>query len=146
VVAVASDRGIDALKESRMKSLWFGLGLLVLPGCVVGVEHDHDSAPSTLTVDWTIDGTHNPSECRQGDTPSILIQVLARRDIAFEREFDCEESSVTFDISPGTYFVSATLLDSRGDDATTTVDSDDFDLLYDDDYTVNIDFPADSFL
>jgi hypothetical protein len=143
---VRYERGIETLKESRMKSLLFGLGLLVLPGCVVGVEHDHGSAPSTLTVDWTIDGTHNPSECRQGDTPSILIQVLTRRDNVFEREFDCEESSVTFDIAPGTYIVSATLLDPGGRDATTTVDSDEFDLLYDDDYTVNIDFPSDSFL
>jgi hypothetical protein len=134
-------------KELRMNSwLAIGLSVLVLPGCVVAADHGgHGAAPSTLTVDWTIDNTHDPAQCRQGDTPSIFITVESHAGTEFKETVDCEASSDTFALDPGHYWVTATLLDPDGDDATTTVESDDFDLLVDDDQTINIDFPADSF-
>ena len=109
------------------------LALLALgfTGCVVDSHHPRAGAyaPGTLIVDWTIDGTTDPAECRQGDTPTIDITIETRSGaIVDEFTADCEDFETSVDLDPGTYQASALLLDSSNRDATTTVGIDPFSL------------------
>jgi hypothetical protein len=124
--------------------------LFLTSGCVVDGHHDHgpvSDGAATLSVDWTVDGTTDPSQCRQASAPSILITLEDDSGpVGDDIEVDCEEFGVDIkNLDPGHYYISAVLLDPNGDDRTTTVDSDRFTLYGGDDLPIDIDFPASSF-
>jgi hypothetical protein len=123
--------------------------LFLTSSCVVDDHHNPGpvDGPATLTVEWTLDGTDDPSQCRQANAPSILITVEDDDGpVGPDIQVDCEEFGVDVkDLDPGHYYVSALLLDPNGDDRTTTVESDRFSLYADDAFTIDIDFPASSF-
>jgi hypothetical protein len=123
------------------------LGLLLLgcSGCIIATDHDPGFA-ATFTVDWTVDGTTERAECRQGDATSFDL-IVETRSGAFvgEYEADCEDFEISVDLPPGRYQASAVLLDSRGDERTTQVDLDPFSLYEGDELIVDVDFPARSF-
>jgi hypothetical protein len=141
-----ADHVTEGTEMTRYSLLALAFGFT---GCVVDSHHPHqeDYSPSTLIVDWTVDGSTDPAECRQGATPTIDITIETRSG-AFVDEVmaDCEAFETSIDLDPGTYQASALLLDDSGRDATTTVGIDPFTLLEADQLDVSVDFPADSFL
>jgi hypothetical protein len=120
------------------------LGLLECSGCIVAT--DHSGPDGAFTVDWTVDGTTDPSQCRQGDATTFDLIVETRSgDFVDEYEADCEAFEISIDLPPGRYQASAVLLDSRGDERTTQVDLDPFTVFEADELIVDVDFPARSF-
>ena len=121
------------------------LGVFSFSGCVVDATHTHGLS-STLIVDWNVDGTTDPAECRQGGVTDIDI-IVETRSGGFVGEFlaDCRDFETSIDLDPGRYQASATLQDSRGNDLTTEVLIPPFTLLDNDEFQVEVDFPADSF-
>jgi hypothetical protein len=123
------------------------LGVLTCSACVVETSHSVVHGVSTLTVDWNVDGTTDPAQCRQGDATTIAITVeTARGDHVDDYFPDCEDFETTIELAPGSYQLSAVLLDDRGDDRTTAVLVPPFDLFENEDHVVEVDFPAASFL
>jgi hypothetical protein len=120
------------------------LSLLIFPGCVVHTDHAHRG---TLTLDWTVDGTDDPAQCRQGDVDRFSVHVETS-DGAFADDYDapCEAFSISIDLPADDYHADAVLIDSRGRDATTTVPTDDFRVHSGEEVVLDLDFPADSFL
>ncbi len=97
----------------------------------------------TLIVDWTINGTKDPSQCQQGNAPTIDIVVSGSGGGEFQQ--DCGAFATSITLPPGNYSASAVLLDEQGSDRTTVVDMDPFVIRGSDQLTIPIDFPADSF-
>jgi hypothetical protein len=122
------------------------LGLLGCSGCIVAADHPGYGGGATLTVDWTVDGTTDPAQCRQGDAASFDLIVETRAgDLVGEFEGNCEDFETSVDLPPGRYQASAVMLDSRGDDRTTQVDLEPFTLYGGDELILDVDFPARSF-
>lgn len=123
----------------------------VLPGCFV--EGDNDRLPpdpvydGTLVLDWTIDGTTAPFECRQSDAATLSVTIERLRG-AFvgEYEQDCSFFATSIDLRPNDYVAWAVLLDPEGYERTTTIEIDPFTIYGDDVLRIPIDFPPDSFL
>jgi hypothetical protein len=123
------------------------LSLLGCSACVVEPSHSHLHAVSTLTVDWTVDGTTDPAQCRQGNAPTLAITLETDLGHHVDDFFpDCEQFETTIELDPGSYQLSAVLLDDHGDDRTTAVLVPPFDVFEGEDHEVDIDFPADAFL
>lgn len=129
-----------------MKKL-LGLALIAwsVSACVV---HDHHgSGDSTVTVDWTIDGSDDPRACDDNDARYAEVTIDSL-DTPYTDVFteDCDRFGVDIDVPEGGYHVSVVLLDQGRHVITSTVDTDPIDLGYDDSDTVHVDFPDDSFL
>src|SRR5690242_4855902 len=94
------------------------LALVTSMGCG-GTETTVVQSPSdgTLTLDWTINGTHDPAQCNQGAVATIDITVDTI-DGASAGEFqqDCGAFATTITLPPGSYTASAVLLDASGAD------------------------------
>lgn len=102
--------------------------------------------PSTLTVDWTIDGATNPSSCTLSGTDVIEISVedpSGNEVGAFQQACSTFATSIT--LQAGSYSAYAVLLDSTNNPRTTHVAIAPFTLRGNDELHVPIDFPADSF-
>jgi hypothetical protein len=128
-----------------MKKL-LGLALLAWSstGCVV---HDHrGSGDSTLTVEWTIDGSDDARACDDNDVRYAEVTVDGHDGYSNVFTEDCDRFGVDIDVPEGLYDVSVVLLDRGEHVITSTVDTDTIDLAYDDSDTVHVDFPDDSFL
>jgi hypothetical protein len=128
-----------------MKKL-LGLALVAwsASACVV---HDHrGSGDSTLTVEWTIDGSDDPRACDDNDARYAEVTVDSlddgQSDVFME---DCDRFGTDIDVPEGRYHVSVVLLDPGEHVITSTVDTDTIDLGYHDSDTVHVDFPNDSF-
>jgi hypothetical protein len=118
---------------------------VALSGCFFEGDHHDYPRDGTLTVDWTIEGSHATAACRRNgvDTVDIVIST-GRGQPVDEVEEVCEAFEVSIDLFPDTYFVDAVLLDVNGVELTTTVS----DRVYIDpglDTLSAVDFPPDSF-
>jgi hypothetical protein len=124
------------------------LSIVGFTGCVdAGPRSGGGSADSTVIVDWTVDGTKDPAQCQQGDAVTMDITVETRSGaMVGEFQADCEEFATSIDLQPGRYQATALLLDDQGNDRTTSVQIEPFDLLEADQIELDVDFPADSFL
>ena len=122
--------------------------LLLLPGCFIEVDDDPADPlyRGTLVIDWTIDGTADPFECRQSDAATLLVEIETLRG-RFVGEYaqDCEAFATRIDLWPGDYVAWAVLLDPDGYERTTEVAIDPFTIYGDGTLEIPIDFPSDSF-
>jgi hypothetical protein len=126
--------------------------LLATGGCLVGTTPDTatqvDPGPvgvvdGTLIVDWTISGTKDPAQCQQGGARSIDIIISGSGGGEFQQ--DCGVFATSIRLAPGSYSAVAVLIDSSGRDRTTELRMDPFVIHGNDQLTIPIDFPADSF-
>lgn len=119
------------------------------PGCVVS----SDPGPPVviadnglLTVDWTIDGYADPDECDQSSALGISVLVTTWTGALIGDYFAyCDEFVISIELSPGSYYAEATLLDARDRPRTTTVSLGNFEIFGNDELFLAIDFPASSF-
>jgi hypothetical protein len=123
---------------------------LALPGCVA--EATSDSRPVVfeatgfLIVDWSISGAEDPAFCRQSDADVINVALETSEGSPIgEFEQVCESFSTSIELSPGSYFGDAVLLDPAGDARTTPADLGPFEIFGDDELVIPVDFPPDAF-
>ena len=119
-----------------------GLGLL--PGCFVGVDHGH-SREGVFTVEWSIDGGTHGSDCDYYGARYAYITVESRYGTEDYATVSCDAFGYDFYLPPGRYWVTVTMIDSRDDDVSTTIRTDEYSLYEDDSQYVVADFPHDSF-
>jgi hypothetical protein len=100
----------------------------------------------TLIVDWTVDGTKDPAECRAtgADAIDITVQTTSGAQVG-EFQEACDSFATSIDLAADDYTADAVLIDAGGADRTTSVPINPFTIVGDDELTVPIDFPADSF-
>ena len=123
--------------------------LAIVSGCSVRAEPGPVVVPSdgSLTVDWTIDDTKDPTYCAHYAASSIQIAVTASDGAdAGTYEQDCEAFQTTLSLPPGEYSATAVLIDSAGTHVTTTIDINPFRIVSGTDLNTPIDFPLSSFL
>jgi hypothetical protein len=116
---------------------------LAASGCIF--VSDDDPPRGTLVIDWTVDGTKDPAECRFSDSDQLDV-VISTFSGAFVAEYqqDCEAFETSIRLPPGSYVSDAVLLDFAGFDRTTAVTSS-VEIFSGDVVVVPIDFPASSF-
>lgn len=127
------------------------LGLFAA-GCTAGnddVVYVSPNAPlaSTLTVDWTVNGTKDPSSCQLAgvDVIEISVEDRAGNEVgAFQQVCGAFATSITLD--SGSYAAYAVLLDELNRPRTTEIAISPFTLRGNDELVIPIEFPADSFL
>lgn len=120
-------------------------------GCTAGnddvvVVSRNAPIASTLTVDWTVDGTKDPSTCSVAgaNVIEISVQDLAGNEVgAFQQRCGVFATSITLD--SGNYAAYAVLLDVNNQPRTTEIAISPFTLRGNDELVIPIDFPADSF-
>jgi hypothetical protein len=140
------------LKENSMKTWALCatslVALLQLPGCLFVDDNDRRPAPiGTLTVQWSIDGTHNPLDCADLNVDRLEISIYSLDGrLVDEVEPYCESFAVSIDLVDGLYTADVTLVDSFDNAATFTETLDDIDIIAGTDLAIDVDFPIDSFL
>ena len=118
---------------------------LQLPACVV--VSDDDRGIGTLTVEWTIDGVRDPSDCAAFAVDRLELVIFTRSGrVVDEIEPVCESFGVSVDLVEAVYFGDATLVDSFDAPATLTQPIDYLDIIEATELAVSIDFPIGSFL
>ena len=124
----------------------FSLALgLTASGCLVDLDHHGGShGDALLTVEWSVHGTTDASECDYFGARYAAITVHSRYGIEEDREVACESFGSDFYLPPDRYWVEIVLLNRSRREITEAVQTDSR-YVEDSDYVV-IDFPADSFL
>jgi hypothetical protein len=121
---------------------------LALPGCFVGVDHDHGGAyadDALFTVEWSIDGSTDPDACLDFDAAYAYVTVESRYGTEADQTVPCERFSYDFYLPPGRYWVTVALQDRDRRDVTSVIETDSYSLAEGDSNYVVADFPPDSF-
>lgn len=128
-----------------------GVAATALSGCVVTSTDYYGPPPpiatdGTLTVDWTINGVKDPSQCVQSQSVVIQITVTTTGG-AFAGTFQqrCEVFATSITLAQGSYVAQAELLDPAGQPRTTSVSIAPFTIFANDELIIPVDFPAPSF-
>jgi hypothetical protein len=129
------------------------LVLAAVVSCVSGclVESAPEPAPiagdGLLTVDFTVDGTTDPSECDFQGAASVDVLVMTPSGAAYaDVTGSCRAGVLTVALPPGNYSANAVLLDRSGYVITTPAQLGAFTVYGDDELIVYADFPPSSFL
>lgn len=141
---------MDSLKRWGTGALALGAALQ-LSACVFVADDGDDLAPlplGTLTVNWSIDGLHDPLDCEDFgvDRLELVIYDDSSGDVVDELEPVCESFGVSVDLPEGYYSADVTLVDSFDRSATLTETLEAIDVIGNTDLTLGVDFPVDSFL
>lgn len=132
---------------------WIVCALAYAGTCGCSVETHHYTSPppaavgtGVLNVDWTIGGVKSPDECALNGVTSIDVSVFSSggSDVGEFTEA-CEAFVTSIELDPGSYSATAVLLDGYGRDRTTAVAIEPFSIEGNDELTIPIDFPLDSF-
>ena len=119
---------------------------LYLQACIV-IADDSDPPVGTLTVEWSIDGQQNPSDCSAFHVDRLELLLYTGLDQLVDQvEPICESFSVSVDLLDGRYEADATLVDSFDRAATVTQTVYAIDVIQGTDFVVGIDFPIGTFL
>jgi len=101
----------------------------------------------TLVVDWTVNGSKDPSQCDLAQVQEISVTLTAPDGaVVGEYRQDCRAMATSIGLAPESYAASAELVDSASAPRTTAVTIPDFSINSAEEYRVSVDFPADSFL
>jgi hypothetical protein len=117
---------------------------LALPGCFVGVDHDHDDA--VFSVEWSIDGAAHGADCDYYGAAYADVSIESRAGTEDYVVVPCDRFQHDFYLAPGRYWVTVTLLDENDEEVSTTIKTESYDLYEGESEYVVADFPPDSFL
>jgi hypothetical protein len=126
-----------------MKSLFALLAAssaLTLSGCFVGIDDD-----AVFTVEWRIDGSDHPAACADFRVDAAYVEIHSRSGLDDYRTVRCEDFGTDFDLPPGTYWATVSLVDRSGFDVTTVIETDEYRLTAGGGNYVVADFPPSSF-
>jgi hypothetical protein len=126
------------------------LSSLLAMGCFVDVVEAPRPRQETgsLTVLWTIANRSDPRACARFGRRATDFELLVYRDNVqvAEELARCEDLRLTVDVPPGEYTGYVTLVDENKDAVTSTLPLRDVRIVKDAELTVDVDFPAGSFL
>jgi hypothetical protein len=125
-----------------------GLLLTVgLSGCVVEAnDAPYRERVGALIVDWTIDGSKSVEECNLSGSSTLDVTIVTSSGaVAGEFQQACESFATTITLAPGSYSGQAVLLDGAGRERTTSVQIRPFEVFSNDQLSIPIEFPANSF-
>jgi hypothetical protein len=126
------------------------LSAFALSGCFVSSPSStsgYTPSDGTLILDWSIDGTKDPNQCVQAQVDAIDITVFATGDhVGTAYTQHCETFATSIILTSGDYSADVVLVTAHGSPRTTTLAVHPFVILGNDELTIPIDFPADSFL
>jgi hypothetical protein len=118
-------------------------------GCSVDAGPDPGATvvgDGALLVDWTIGDAKDPRDCSNQSADSIdVVVTTAAGDEAGDFNAYCNSFAIDIELAPGSYLGEASLLDANGRARTTPVDLGHFVVYGDDELSMPIDFPLDSF-
>jgi len=101
----------------------------------------------TLVVDWTVNGSKDPSQCDLAQVDEISITITTPDGaVVSEYRQDCRSMATSIRLPPESYGANAELVDSAGAARTTAVNIPGFSIDSAAQYQVSVDFPANSFL
>jgi hypothetical protein len=132
------------------------LAVAALSGCYVSTEPGPGPGPGpvpipvtgptgTVTLAWTVDGSHSPPSCSQFGAYDLELVIRDRyQRIVTSTTAPCSDFNLTLPLPRGTYEGEATLIDSRSGEVSTTLPLQDISIVPGTDLTIDIDFPASS--
>jgi hypothetical protein len=129
------------------------LAIAALPGCVFRTEPGPEPGPGptptaqtgTLTVAWTVAGSHSAPACSQFGAYDIELVIRDRLSRPITTvSAPCSEFTVQARLPAGNYEAEATLVDARSSAVSTMLRLQNIRILPDSDLTIDIDFPASS--
>ncbi len=114
-----------------------------------GAEPEPASTATTgsLTVDWTVAGSSDPSACASSQATAVEVTVLnaANQPVGRFQE-SCSAFATNIVLQQGIYSGDARLLDATGTPLTRAMAIDTFTMHVKSQFTVPIDFPASAFI
>jgi hypothetical protein len=122
-------------------TLLAALSGIAFSGCVV----DGGPSDAIFTVEWRIDGSSSRGACLDFGVDAAYLTVESRFGLEDEATLPCEDFGFDFYLPPGDYWVTAVLLDRRGREITSVIETDEYPLFAGDGEFVVADFPPDSF-
>jgi hypothetical protein len=105
--------------------------------------YDYDS---TITVEWTIDGSQSSGACADYRVDYAHVSIDNPDGFFYEDDIPCEDFGVDIDLPADTYWVTVQLFDSRDVPATRTARTDGRPVRPGRVDNVVLEFPDDSFL
>lgn len=100
----------------------------------------------TLRVDWTINGSADPSACNQSGVSVIEVMIsTGAGTVPAVYQQDCRAFATSITLAPGTYSATAQLLDGASQPRTTSVDLQPFAIRPNEELRIPVDFPFRSF-
>lgn len=129
------------------------LAIAGLTGCYVSTEPLPPPGPEpvipvqtgTVTVSWTVSGSHSAPVCSQFGADELKLVVFDRshRPVMTVRA-PCTDFALPVSLPRGNYEAEARLVDAQGNDVSTALPLQDIRIVPDSDLTIDIDFPSTS--
>lgn len=141
------------MNSRKVSAVLAGCALAVasLSGCFITTDTGPGPSPSpslptgSLTVTWTVAGSHSPPACAQFGAYDLEIIILDRfRRPITTTHAPCTDFSATVDLPPGDYTAEVTLVDSSSRDVSTSLPLRDIEVKPSSDLTIDVDFPSTS--
>ena len=127
------------------------LAVTGLSGCFITTDTGPGPTPSpaaktgSLTVAWTVAGSHSPPSCSQFGAYDLEIVILDRfRRPIMKTSAPCTDFAATVDLPPGDYTAQVTLVDSSSREVSTSLPLQDIRVTPDSNLTIDVDFPSTS--
>jgi hypothetical protein len=126
---------------------WATAGAALAIGCSATLPGEAGLATGAVVMDWTIDGTKDPAQCRTTGADAFHVSLYGSGGVfAGEYVEDCAAFATTIDgLAADQYTGTAELLDSSGNARTTSVSIEPFDVVAGRSVVVGLEFPSDSF-
>jgi hypothetical protein len=108
-----------------------------------------DEAPSavgTLTLQWTISGRRDPSDCGGFGVERLQLSVKSSASDEDQSESPCDAFQLSVDLAPGAYAGNVILVDRFDRPATLSVPLEQLDVIAGREVIKSIDFPVAAFL
>ena len=131
------------------------LAVAGLTGCYVSTEPLPGPEPGpipvipvqtgTVTVSWTVAGSHSAPACSQfgAEDLELTVRDTSHRPVTTVRA-PCADFSLPVTLPRGNYEAEARLVDASGNDVSTALPLQDIRIVPDSNLTIDIEFPATS--
>jgi hypothetical protein len=120
--------------------------LQVAPLQVATPADEAPSAVGTLTLQWTISGRHDATDCGGLGVERLQLSVKSSAAEEDQSEGPCDAFQLSVDLSPGSYGGDAVLVDRFDRPVTLSVPLDQLDIMAGREVIKSIDFPVGAFL
>jgi hypothetical protein len=129
------------------------LAVAGLSGCFITTDTSPGPGPGpnpavptgSLTVTWTVAGSHSPPSCAQFGAYDLELVILDRfRRPITKTSAPCTDFSLTVDLPPSDYTAEVTLVDSQSREVSTSLPLQDIQITPRSGLTIDVDFPSSS--
>ncbi len=141
------------MSSNKVYAVLAGCALAVagLSGCFITTDTGPGPTPNpavrtgSVTVAWTVAGSHSPPSCSQFGAYDLELVIMDRfRRPIMKTNAPCSDFAVTADLPAGNYTAQVTLVDSSSREVSTSLTLQDIRITPDTNLTVDVDFPSTS--